>query len=212
MFVPALACCVPLLDVQPEYLPLVAGTPQSNGFFLAWVIMAGMLASLVYVVVIFYRAFQEKPLPHFPTWLDLTTPVLALIGMGVAAYLTYVETQSVNAICGPVGDCNAVQSSPYAILFGILPVGLLGLAGFLAILIAWFWRRLRSDVIAEYASVAIFGMALFGTLFSIYLTYLELFVIKAVCIWCLSSAVIITLLMLLGTDAAARWIAGVEEE
>jgi uncharacterized membrane protein len=50
-------------------------------------------------------------------------------------------------------------------------------------------------------------MALFGTVFSIYLTYLELFVIKAVCIWCLSSAVIMALLMLLTLPAATQWLA-----
>jgi uncharacterized membrane protein len=170
MFAPDLFCCVPFLEIQSEYLPLAAGTPQSNGLLLAWVIFASMLASLVYVAVIFYRAFQGKPIPHIPGWLELTMPLLALIGMGVAAYLTYVETHPVNAICGPVGDCNAVQSSPYAILFGVLPVGLLGLVGFLAILIAWLWRKLRSDGLADYAPVVIFGMAFFGTLFSIYLT------------------------------------------
>ena len=46
-----------------------------------------------------------------------------------AGYLTYVETQLVQAVCGPVGDCNAVQSSSYARLFGVLPVGVLGASG-----------------------------------------------------------------------------------
>jgi uncharacterized membrane protein len=57
-----------------------------------------------------------------------------------------------------------------------------------------------------------FGMALFGTLFSIYLTYLELFVIHAVCIWCLASAVIITVLMLLNLPAITLWLAIPDEE
>jgi uncharacterized membrane protein len=55
-------------------------------------------------------------------------------------------------------------------------------------------------------------MAIFGTLFSVYLTYLEIFVIHAVCIWCLSSAVIITLQMLVGLAPAARWLAVMDEE
>jgi uncharacterized membrane protein len=57
-----------------------------------------------------------------------------------------------------------------------------------------------------------FGMAVFGVLYSFYLTYLELFVIRAVCIWCLSSAAIITLLMLLSLGPASKWLAAMDEE
>jgi uncharacterized membrane protein len=127
---------------------------------------------------------------------------VALVGLGVAGYLTYVETQSVEAICGPVGDCNAVQSSSYARVFGILPVGILGLLGYAAILIAWTIQKVRDDRWADYARLGMLGMALFGTLYSIYLTYVEIWVIEAVCIWCLSSAVLIAVLMLLSIQPA----------
>jgi uncharacterized membrane protein len=119
-----------------------------------------------------------------------------------------VETQAVSAVCGPVGDCNAVQSSPYARLFGVLPVGILGLAGYLGILLAWSWRRLRPTGLSRRAPAAIFAMALFGTLFSVYLTYLEPFVIRAVCIWCLTSAVLITLLLLVSVRPAMESMEG----
>lgn len=125
-------------------------------------------------------------------------PVLIIMGIGVAAYLSYVETQSVEAICGPVGDCNTVQQSRYATLFGFLPVGVLGLLGYLGMLAAWLTRKYLPRF-AKPADIAFFGMALFAVIFSIYLTYLEPFVIGAVCIWCLTSAVIVTLLLLLGT-------------
>ncbi|MFO7623246.1 MAG: vitamin K epoxide reductase family protein, partial [Anaerolineales bacterium] len=137
-------------------------------------------------------------------WGEYLTPVLALLGLGVAGYLAYVETQAVSAICGPVGDCNTVQSSPYARLFGVLHIGVLGVVGYILILAAWMWKRLRSDRLAMYASLAIFGMAFFGTLFSLYLTYLEPFVIRAVCAWCLASAVLITLLMLVNVTPALQ--------
>jgi uncharacterized membrane protein len=52
-------------------------------------------------------------------------PVLCLIGLGLAGYLTYVETTQVQAVCGPVGDCNTVQQSEYARLFGVLPIGII---------------------------------------------------------------------------------------
>jgi len=64
--------------------------------------------------------------------------------------------------------------------------------------------RLRQDRLAVYAPVVIFDLALFGTLLSLYLTFLEPFVIKAVYVWCLTSAVIITLLMLLSLGASLQ--------
>jgi len=135
-----------------------------------------------------------------------------MIGMGVAIYLTYIEITSTEAICGPVGNCNAVNSSPYAKLFGILPVGLLGVGGYISILAVWLWRRFRSDRLADSMLVLLFGLTLFGTLFSIYLTYLELYVILAVCMWCVSSAVIMTILMLLSINPALQEIAETEED
>ena len=195
---------LPTLANATELNQPISSTPKYSGFTLAWIIMVGMLLSLGYVVLLLVRAFQEKPLLHQPGWMDYLVPILSLFGMFAAGYLLYVETNPVQAICGPVGNCNAVQSSPYSRLFGILPVGLVGLLGYLAVLAVWLWKRLRSDRLAEMAPMAIMGMALFGVLFSIYLTYLELFVIKAVCIWCLSSAVIITLLFVFSAPSAVE--------
>ena len=62
----------------------------------------------------------------------------------MALYLSYVETQMVEAVCGPVGDCNTVQSSPYSRLFGVLPMGVVGAVGYVAILAAWLVNRLGS--------------------------------------------------------------------
>jgi uncharacterized membrane protein len=173
-----------------------AVAPESNGFVLAGILMVGMLLALAYAGVAVARAFLAEAEPVAPpAWLTLAIPVLSLLGLGVAGYLTYIETNSVVAICGPIGDCNSVQSSPYARVLGFLPVGVLGLGGYLAILLVWLYGRYRRDRLASYAPLVLFGLALFGTLFSIYLTYIELFVIHAVCLWCLSSALIITLQM-----------------
>jgi uncharacterized membrane protein/thiol-disulfide isomerase/thioredoxin len=177
--------------------------PQPDGFALAVAILAGMIAALIYAIVTVARGLPPR---RMPPQTELATPILALAGLGVAVYLAYVETQAVPAVCGPVGDCNAVQSSPYARLFGVLPIGVLGALGYLAILAAWLWGRLRSDRLAPYAPLALFGMSLFGVLFSVYLTYLEPFVIRAVCAWCLTSAAIMTLLMLLSIEPALRAI------
>jgi len=131
--------------------------------------------------------------------LGVAIPLIALIGIVVATYLTYIETTDTTAVCGPVGDCNTVQQSKYAVLFGLIPVGLLGLVGYLVIIGAWSAARLRSDNVADWAKVSLLAMAVGGTVFSIYLTFLEPFVIGASCMWCLTSAVTITLIMLLST-------------
>ena len=127
--------------------------------------------------------------------------VLLLLGIVIAGYLSFVETSGTEAVCGPVGDCNTVQSSEYARLFGILPVGILGLMGYAGMLVTWFLSR-RPSPMSDYAVMALFGMALFGTGFSIYLTFLEPFVIGATCMWCLSSAIILTVILLLSLDRA----------
>jgi uncharacterized membrane protein len=192
-----------IATLSPLAMAPAAQTP-SNGFALAWVVMLGMVAALAAAGAIWARAwksdFASAPSPS--AWLDVALLILCVAGLGVALYLTYVETRAVAAVCGPVGDCNAVQSSSYSKLFGILPVGLLGAVGYVAILAAWLWGRLRSDRLADYAPLAVHGMAVFGALFSIYLTYLELFVIKAVCIWCLSSAVIMALVTVVSLPTA----------
>jgi uncharacterized membrane protein len=199
---------------NPNELPAIKtqAATKSSGMTMAWAIMIFMLLAIILAIVFILRAFQGKPLGKLNRWLDLAIPVLSVIGLGAAVYLTYVEISHANALCGPVGDCNAVQSSSYAKLFGIIPIGLVGAIGYIAILGAWLWRRLRKDETATSAGPIMFGMALFGTLFSVYLTYLELFVIHAVCIWCLSSAVIITVLMLLSLPLITQWLAISDEE
>jgi len=124
-------------------------------------------------------------------------PLLSIIGIGVAGYLAYVELNQVEAVCGPVGNCNTVQQSEYATLFGFLPIGVLGVMGYLFIIILWLARLLDLPGYTRILNLALFGVTLFGILFSIYLTFLEPFVIGATCIWCLSSAVIMTILFLL---------------
>jgi len=195
----------------------VEDAPRSNGIWLAWVTIAVLLVGLLLAGWQLTVALQGKQTLHLPAWTEWLVPLLAVAGSGVAIYLTFIETTKAKAICGPVGDCNAVQNSPYALIFGLIPVGLVGLLGYLAILAAWFWYRYRRDALAEFVPIALLGMTLIGVVYSIYLTYLEIFVIHAVCIWCISSAWIMLLLMLLSLPAAASWVVGsgadeVEEE
>jgi uncharacterized membrane protein len=163
------------------------------GNSLAVVVLAGMIISLVMAGINLTKdPIQDKKRP--PDWL---IPVLAVVGIGVAGYLSYVELNQIEAVCGPVGNCNSVQQSKYATLFGILPIGVLGVAGYLTIIILWVAGKLDNPTLKNILDYGLFGTTLFGLLFSIYLTFLEPFVIGATCIWCVSSAVIITLLFLL---------------
>jgi uncharacterized membrane protein len=125
--------------------------------------------------------------------------------------LAYVETAHVDAVCGPLGDCNTVQQSEYARLFGILPIGLLGLLGYVAILISWLVGHYAKEHLARLAVISLFTMTVFGTLFSIYLTFLEPFVIGATCAWCLTSAIIMTMLMLLTVRPAKATLSGLAQ-
>lgn len=160
---------------------------------LALVVLAGMIFTVVLMPFAMAHPWQVV----FRGWFGRLIPYLAIAGLAVAAYLSYVEVMQVNAVCGPVGNCNLVQQSPYARVGGVLPVGLLGLGGYLGILVAWVISRRQPCRLAKLAAAGLMGMALFGTLFSILLTFLEPFVIGATCLWCLASAVLITSIFIL---------------
>lgn len=115
--------------------------------------------------------------------LTLVVAALAVVGLGIAGYLTYVHYSHIEPVC-TTGGCAKVQGSEYADLVGV-PVALIGLLGYVGIL----------------ASLAIPGeagrtvtalLALVGFGYSAYLTYLELDVIDAICQWCVGSAVVMT--------------------
>jgi len=190
---------LPTLDSQPGgVLARVLQDPVGNS--LAILVLIGMILSLI-GVGLRLRAMKPYRPANWQTW---AVPILAVAGAAVAVYLTYVETTGDLAMCGPVGDCNAVQQSPYSKLFGVVPVGLVGLAGYAAILLTWLVSRIRPGRLADNAAVAQLGMTAFGTLFMVGLTFLEPFVIGATCLWCLSSAVIITALLWLSVGPAVN--------
>lgn len=127
-------------------------------------------------------------------WLALV--VLTLVGTGIATYLTYVHYRGLSPICAIDDGCEKVQSSRYAKVAGV-PVPLLGLIGYVAILASLFVR-------GEWARLATAGMAIGGFAFSVYLTSLELFQIHAICQWCVGSANVMTSLAVLATIRALR--------
>ena len=114
--------------------------------------------------------------------LRATTGLVALAGIGVAAYLTWVHYDEGALVCVAGGGCETVQRSSYAEIAG-LPVALLGLVSY-AIVLGLIVRD------APYARLGAAALAFVGLAFSVYLLVLQLFVIDAVCVWCLANDVL----------------------
>jgi uncharacterized membrane protein/thiol-disulfide isomerase/thioredoxin len=172
------------------------------GNTLAVFVLAALIASVVLVIGLFRR--QEPNL--LGKQLGWSIPWISLIGAAVAAYLAYVELTQTAAVCGPVGNCNTVQSSAYARLFGILPIGLLGVLAYIATAVAWGIERVGKATLRRGATWALFAVPMLGTLFSIYLTFLEPFVVGATCAWCLLSALLMAILAILAVEPARRML------
>ena len=126
--------------------------------------------------------------------------VLSLAGIGVAGYLSYSHWFNHSVVCAGFGSCDTVAQSAYAHLAGV-PVSVLGLLGYVALFaVAAFWLRV-GDRFETRPLLAIWGMSIGGVAYSVYLTYLELFVIDAICIWCVTSAVIMFCILIVSTIA-----------
>ncbi len=135
-------------------------------------------------------------------WRNIVMLALSIAGTAVAAYLTWVHYSGNLALCLGTGGCEKVQTSAYSVVMGV-PVALLGLLMYLALDVLLVWLFLSKNNVLP--AVAIFGISLAGTLYSAYLTYLELYVIHAICPWCVTSAVIITLLFLFSTAEMSKF-------
>ncbi len=111
---------------------------------------------------------------------------VAVVGLGIAAYLTIVHYAGGEPVCAIAHGCATVQKSRYAELAGV-PVALLGLLGYVGILGALARDGEQGRMAAAFLSLAGFG-------FSAWLTFLEVVRLDAICIWCVGSAICMTLL------------------
>jgi len=129
--------------------------------------------------------------------LRIATALLALVGLAIAGYLTWVHYAGLEPVCvGGGGGCEKVQSSKWAELAGI-PVAVLGLGGYAAILAT---LALPEDLGRSAAAF----LALVGLGFSAWLTYVELAKIDAICQWCVASAVVMALLAVVTVTRVLR--------
>ena len=170
------------------------------GNVLSTVVLVGLLATIAAIAR--PRDWQLPVSRRFGVWGMLA---LITIGLLAAGYLSYIETTGSEAVCGPVGDCNAVQQSEYALLFGFLPMAVLGVIGYVGILVVYVYATFVAGAGKPLALALGFLMSAFGLVFSTYLTFLEPFVIGATCAWCLTSAVCMALIALL--SAGPGWAA-----
>lgn len=130
-----------------------------------------------------------------PHWLRLheaaRAPLLSLgltlAGIAISVYLTIVHFRPGLLTC-TVGGCETVQTSKYAELAGV-PIAILGLGMYLA-LAAFSLIRLARPERAPEISIALFAMTLAGAVYAVYLTYLEIAVIEAICQWCVLFALV----------------------
>jgi uncharacterized membrane protein len=121
--------------------------------------------------------------------LRIASAAVATVGLGIAAYLTIVHYAGGSPVCAIAHGCATVQKSSYAEVSGV-PVALLGLLGYVAILLS----LLRDDELARTVTAM---LTLAGFAFSAWLTYVEVARIEAICIWCVGSAICMTLLAIL---------------
>lgn len=119
--------------------------------------------------------------------------VLATLGVLVSIYMTVYKLTSNNAMCLGSGDCSTVNSSIYSQVYGI-PVAFIGVLGYAAIVGLLALEKRGGRFFQQNATLAVFGMAITGFAFTLYLVYLEIFVIKALCPFCITSQVTMTIL------------------
>jgi uncharacterized membrane protein len=115
--------------------------------------------------------------------LRIAAILVTLAGIAVAGYLTWAHFADQSVICVQGGGCEKVQQSSYSEIAGI-PVAVLGLASYLAVLALLVWD-------APIARLSAATIAVVGILFGAYLVVVQLFVIDAVCVWCMANDLVI---------------------
>jgi uncharacterized membrane protein len=134
--------------------------------------------------------------------------LLALVGLFLALYLWLHALGFGGPLKCGTGGCDTVQTSRWAVFLGI-PVAFYGVVGYAAILIVALWALRPAALLERRWSLVLAGLSTGGVLFTAYLTYLELFVIHAICRWCVGSAVVITAIWVVALLSLRKRVWGV---
>jgi uncharacterized membrane protein len=135
-------------------------------------------------------------------WLVRISVALAILGLAVSIYMTVYKVTSNNAMCLGSGDCSTVNSSRYAEVNGI-PVAVFGVIGYLAILVVHYFENLNR-FFKQNSTLMIFGMALTGFLFTVWLIYVEIALLKALCPFCVTSQIAMTIIFIIAVMRLIR--------
>jgi uncharacterized membrane protein len=129
-------------------------------------------------------------------WLKVASIILTCIGIFIAGYVVVTEILNIETICPKTStiSCDVVQHSVYSKV-GPIPVAFLGLGGYVLILLVLLLET-HIPFLAARGKMIVFGLTLFGVLFSGYLTSIEAFVLHTWCLWCVASAITMTLLFI----------------
>ena len=155
-----------------------------------------------------FEEVEEKRPSGQPLWLQIVTFVLAILGLAISAYETWAHFNGNHLAGCPTGgsgtfNCGAVITSPQSMVFGVIPVAILGLAFYVAavpLFSPWAWRMKRREVhLARLASMVI-GMG-----FVMYLIYAELYQIGSICEYCTGVHIVTFLLFCITVFSAAIW-------
>lgn len=135
-------------------------------------------------------------------WLNKALLVLVVIGLLVSVYMTIYKFTDNDAMCVGSGDCKTVNASRFSEINNI-PVALVGVGGYAAIL-AMLLLEKRVDFLRKNATMILFGFSLLGFLFTLYLVYVEVAILKAYCPFCVASQVTMTLIFILSVIRLVR--------
>lgn len=199
---------LPGLDALPSDAPIVS--PRRDG----WIDRVGADVPGNYVAIGLLLAMLALAAAMIPPgrWqarLSDETPLaakvgVALVGLSAAAYLTWSETTERELVCGPIGQCNVVQHSDMATLWGLFPIAPLGALAYVALLVVYAIGALGPPQLARWAPLATLALTGFGFAFSAVLTFWQPFMIGATCAWCLISALSMTVSCALAIGAGRR--------
>jgi uncharacterized membrane protein len=121
--------------------------------------------------------------------------LVAGLGLIDALYLLVIKLSEDPAFCiQGIGDCWTVNTSIYSEILGV-PISLFGAAAYLVILLILTLGN-RYNILSKYGTILFFGITLSGTIYSVYLTYLEIWVLHAICPFCIVSALLMVLLLI----------------
>jgi uncharacterized membrane protein len=137
-------------------------------------------------------------------WLYRISVALSVLGLLVSIYMTIYKLTHNDVMCIGNGGCSVVNNSSYSAIYGI-PVALVGVGGYLSILaVLLLEKRNPTGFLRDNATMILFGITLMGFLFTLYLVYVEVVLLKALCPFCVTSQITMTLIFIVSVVRLVR--------